>query len=287
MPSLSTNQRGSEVNPGIYTDLDEVTYHADAALSASGAKKLLPPSCPALFQWERENGQQPKAVFDIGKAAHAKVLGAGAEVVVVDADNWMTKSAKEQRTAAYAEGKTPVLRADADRIDGMAAAIRRHPVASALFDPDHGRPEVSGFWHDQTHGVDRRLRVDWMPDTDGGRLVVPDYKTCESADPGAIARAAANFRYHMQHPWYLDGLHALEVAEELAFIFVFQMKAPPYLVTVVELDTEAVHAGRALNDQALQVFAECSATGVWPGFSDDIELISLPGWATRTLEMTA
>ena len=39
--------------PGVYDGLDEAAYHADpvpgGSLSASGAKLLLPPSCPALY----------------------------------------------------------------------------------------------------------------------------------------------------------------------------------------------------------------------------------------------
>lgn len=41
--------------------------------------------------------------------------------------------------------------------------------------------------------------------------VVVDVKTCEDASPEAFARSIANWRYHVQHPFYLDGLRqALE-----------------------------------------------------------------------------
>lgn len=273
--------------PGIVYDLDEATYHADPALSASGAKKLLPPSCPALYKWDRDNGQQHNAVFDFGHAAHAAVLGVGAPLQVVDADNWMTKAAKEAKAAAYAEGRVPVLAKEKAQVDGMAAAIKAHPIAAALLDPDHGKPEVSAFWHDPSFGVDRRCRFDWLPDTDGGRLILPDYKTAVSAEPKAFARAAANFRYHMQDAWYRDTAHALELAEDIAFVFIVQEKTAPYLVTVCELDAEAVMAGRRRNEYAMQVFAECTATGQWPSYSSDVELISLPGWATYGLDNAA
>lgn len=263
----------------VVEDLDEAEYHAHAALSVSGAKKLLAPSCPARFKWERDNPPAPKAVFDIGHAAHAAVLGVGADVVVVDAANWMTKAAKEARDQAYADGKTPLLAADAAAVEGMAAALRAHPKASALLDPDHGTPEVSLFWTDVASTVQRRARLDWLPATDGGRLTIVDYKTCASAEPGKVRKAVADFGYHMQHAWYVDGAHAVGLAEDVGFRFVFQEKTPPYLITVVELDAEAVRVGRARNDEALRVFAECTEWDTWPGYADDVQVLSLPPWA--------
>jgi hypothetical protein len=272
------------VNPGLHHDLDETTYHADEALSASGAKKLLPPSCPALYRWERDHGQPQKAAFDLGKAAHAGVLGVGADIVVVDAANWTTKAAKEQRDNAYAEGRTPILIAEKVRVDAMAAALRQHPLASALLDPDHGRPEVSAFWTDERHGVNRRCRFDWLPDTDGGRLLVADFKSTSCAEPGAFARSVFNYSYDLQAAFYLDGIRALELAEDAVFLFVAQETTAPYLITVFELDGDALRIGQEKTQRALSTFAECQATGEWPGYSTDIELISPPGYIARQYE---
>jgi hypothetical protein len=273
---------------GVYADYPEADYHQHPALSASGAKKLLPPSCPAIFKWEQDNGRPGKRAFDFGHAAHAKVLGVGAEIVTVDAADWRTKAAKEAADAARAVGQVPLLAHEVAQVDAMAAALRQHPFASALFDPARGgKPEQSAFWHDAMYGVDRRCRFDWLPATDGGRLIVPDYKSAASAEPTAFARAAANFGYHQQDAWYRDAALALGLAEDVVFVFVVQEKTAPYLVTVCELDADAVQVGRRRNQLALEVFAECSATGVWPGYSDDVELISLPGWATYDLRNAA
>jgi hypothetical protein len=274
------------LRPGIYDDLDEAAYHGDkTSLSVSGAKKLLPPSCPAKFKWERDNGQPHKAVFDFGHAAHAAVLGVGAPLEVVDADNWMTKAAKEAKAAAYAEGRVPLLAKEKAQVDGMAAALRAHPTAAALL--SNGKPEQSGYWHDANHDVTRRFRLDWMPETDGGQMTVPDYKTALSAEPRAIAKAMTSFGYYMQHAWYVDGLTALEVAEDISFVFIFQEKTAPYLVTVAELDAEAVLVGRKRNDEALATYAQCLATDTWPSYTDAIELVSLPAWlAVEYLELT-
>lgn len=266
----------------IYPDMPEEQYHAHSALSSSGARKLLPPSCPAIYRYERDHGQEHRDVFDLGHAAHAKVLGIGAEIVTVDADDWRTKAAKEAKAAAHAEGKTPLLKADVERVNGMADALRTGLATfglTGLF--DNGRPEVSAFWTDDRYEVERRARFDWLPDSDNGSLVIVDYKTTASAEPHSIRKTIANYGYHQQAAWYVDTAHALDLAESVGFLFVFQEKSPPYLTNVVDLDDEALAVGRALNDRALEVFAECSATDTWPGYTTDIETVSLPPWAVR------
>lgn len=268
-------------DPQVIDALDEREYHAHPALSASGAKKLLPPSCPALFKHDRDHGSPSTKALDLGTAAHRLVLGVGAEIVAVDADDWRTKAAREARDEAHAAGKTPLLTSDVEVVEGMAAAIRQHPVASALFDPEHGKPEQSLFWTDAETGVPCRARFDWLPDSGDGRLIVPDYKTTASAEPTAFAKSCATYGYALQAAWYLEGVAALELADSAAFVFVAQEKTPPYLVTVAQLDIEARLLGTRLAYRARTTFAECMASDRWPGYVDDVAVLSLPGWFVR------
>jgi hypothetical protein len=192
----------------------------------------------------------------------------------------MTKAAKQQRDEAYAEGKCPILAKEKAAVDAMALEIRRHPLASKLLDPDHGRPEVSVFWEDKQRGIDRRVRFDWLPDTDGGQIVVPDYKTTASAEPHAFAKSIFKFGYDIQDVFYKDGLRAAEIAEDVSFLFIAQETTAPYLITIHELDEVALRLGRERVDRACALFAECTATDIWPGYSDGVELVAPPLWLT-------
>lgn len=267
--------------PGVY-DIPEADYFgASYALSCSGAKLLLPPSCPARFFY-RQDHQEYSAAFDIGHAAHKYVLGVGGDIAEVDADDWRTKAAREARDQARAEGKVPLLAAEHRQVKEMAAALQSHPIAYAMFDPYDGAPEQSLFWEDERTGLMRRARLDWLPGLNAaGRFIVADYKSCQSAAPEDIAKSVARYGYHQQHAFYVDGVAAL-LGLMPAFVFVFQEKTPPYLVNVVELDPEAVATGRRLNDQAIDVYRACIKTGDWPGYADDeITEIALPAWAPR------
>lgn len=270
--------------PGVY-DLPDDVYHADpvagGSLSSTGARSLLPPSCPARFAWEREHGRAPKRHYDLGHAAHLRVLGAGPEIVLVDRPRWDTKEVKAEVAELRAAGKVPLKRDDWDCAQGMADALRLHPFAGKLFDPERGgAPEQTLVWHG--HDVWLRARLDWLPAANGGgRLVIPDYKTTKNASPGAIRKAMAEYGYHIQEAFYLAGVDNLDIDPDAAFLFVFQETEPPYLVTVVELDDDARQAGHAAMSQAIRTYDRCTRTGQWPGYAEDIEEISLPPWVTR------
>jgi hypothetical protein len=264
--------------PGVY-DIPEAEYFAATeALSCSGAKLLLPPSCPAKFFYRQDHAEY-KAVWDFGKGAHNMVLGTGPEITEVKFDDWKKKAAQEERDAARAEGKIPLLTKELATVKAMAAAIEAHPVAGYLFDPYDGEPEQSIFWQDIRTGIMRRARLDWLPRPSGQRLVIVDYKTCDQADPESISKAVERYSYHMQHAWYADGIEQV-LGVTPGFIFCFQEKQPPYLINVVELKPEAVATGRRLNDRAIDEYVARIKTGEWPGYADDeITEIGLPAWA--------
>lgn len=272
--------------PGVY-DLPDDVYHADpvpgGSLSASGAKLML--DCPARFRHAADHGTERKDVFDFGTAAHKYVLGTGPEVVVIDAENYKSKAAQEAKKAAHAQGQVPLLPQELDAVEAMAKKIQEHPIAGQLFAAGAGDAEQSLFWHDERYGVWRRARLDWLPNSisSAGRLIIPDYKTAARVDQESIAKAIHNFRYPMQADWYCDAVEALGIAERPMFLFVFQEKTAPYLVQVVELDGLFRRIGRDDNRQALEVFAECQATGEWPGYSNEIELIEPPAWVAKNL----
>lgn len=278
--------------PGVY-EITADEYHADpipgGSLSSSGARKLLPPGCPALFKYERDNPPAPTEAMTLGSAAHRVMLGAGAELKRIDAKNWRTKAAQEAKAEALADGLIPVLPAAHDRMLAMAEALRQDPRASALFHPGAGKPEQALFWQDKATGIIRRALVDFLRQPeDDGRLIVPDYKTADKADEDSIRKAIRRYGYHQQGAWYSDGVKALGLAEDVPVVLVVQETSPPYLVNCVQLNDPAMQIGRWQNAQAIGLYAECVKTGVWPGYSDRIQFSGLPEWDERRLfeEMT-
>lgn len=266
--------------PGVYPCLPAEDYHAQThALSSSGARKLLAPSCPALFRHEQLNPPGPKKVFEIGTAAHRIVFGDGPEIVQVDHPIWNTNAIKAEVSEIREAGKIPLKAAEYEQVHAMAEKLREDETAAALFNPLAGRAEQSLFWTDEPTGTLLRSRLDWLPFPTGRRMILGDYKTAAKVDFDSIEKAVNEHGYHQQDAWYRTAVQALGLADDVTFVFIFQMKDPPYLVTPVELRSVTVDVGHYLNRDAINLFAECTASGRWPGFTEGIAYLGLPPWA--------
>jgi PDDEXK-like domain of unknown function (DUF3799) len=281
--------------PAIHPDIPEAEYHADrGSLSHSGAKLLLPPSVPAKFREAMDNPPPPKKAFDFGHLAHGLVLGKGVPLVVLYpevhglkkdgqvADSpTATATWKAAVADARAAGKLPVHADDYCRAAAMQAVVSGHPVAGPLF--ANGTSEQSIYADDPTTGVCLRGRVDTISALDG-RPVIGDYKTTASAARDRFERYSAKYMYHLQAAWYLD-LAALLGIKGARFLLIAQEDVPPYLVSVLEPDDEAIAEGRRLKRQAIETYSHCTETGEWPGYPEEILSISLPLWAVSEMEM--
>lgn len=276
----------------IVDDLSNIEYHNDrASLSSSGARLLLPPGCPAKFRERMDSAPKPSRVFDFGTLAHSLVLGKGTEFTVLDPeihglakDGSVAASPRSTATwkAAEAEaresGRLPVHVDDYAKATAMAARVPVHPIAGPLFQ-EAGRAEVSIYADDPVTGVRLRARPDWH--FNNNRLVIVDYKTTATAQPDDFSRRAADYGYHMQGAWYIDVAALAGLGDDAAFLLVAQEKEPPYLVTVLEFDAEAIEEGRRRNRKAIDLYARCMETDEWPAYpgTDEIVSISLPHWA--------
>lgn len=259
--------------PGIYDGVSNAAYHADPALGSTSLKTLATKT-PAHYQ---HNLKHPKssAAFDLGTVAHSLILeGDESGVKVIDVPDKMGNKWKLPAEEARKAGLIPLLTKEWGQIKGMRDSVMRHEIAGPLF-TGH-TPEQSVFWAE-----DGGLMLKCRPDAWQKGLLI-DLKTTLSADPNEFGKTAHNFGYHQPAAHYIDGVKAA-TGEELPFKFVLVEKTEPYLVSVVELDWEAIDIGRGLNDRAKRIYQECVESGNWPGYPT-AEPIALPNYAVYAAE---
>jgi hypothetical protein len=268
-------------------DISAADYHADKvadapSLSASVANILL--NCSPLHAWHAHPRLNPDFVrededrFSVGTVAHALFLQGEDVAVVVDAADWRTKAAKEERDAARAAGQVPLLAHQWDAVRTMVDAIRvqvdRFPISPPLF--TNGKPERTLVWEEPS-GVVGRARADWLH-LDGS--AIDDLKTTgASASPEAWSRTMLGFGADVQQAWYQRGARALMLGDTPEFRFVAVETRPPHALTVFSLAPDALAAANAKVEYALMTWRQCLASGDWPGYPRRVCYIQSPAWA--------
>lgn len=275
MPDVDT-----AYGPGLHLGIPELEYHRLPGLASTGIKNIL--KSPAHYQHSLTHRTE-KSVFDVGHAAHAKILGVGMGVVeygpehLTPSGNVSTKAATVAwATAQRAAGLVPVAPNEVRAVESMAEAVLAHPVARPLF--EGGNPEVSLLWDDPNTGVRLRGRIDYLL----SETLAVDLKTTRSADPREFARTAVNLGYGEQAAHYSNGLTATRGDLGTRFLHVLVEKEPPYLVSVVELDDVFLFIAAQRVRRAIDTYAACLATGEWPGYPATVHPIAAPGWYGET-----
>lgn len=263
---------------GLVYDMDDRTYHARTELSSTGVRKIL--DSPARFHYDQTHRRESRA-FDVGHAVHAKILGTGLTVVaypdehLTPSGNPSTKAATkaweaEQRAAGFA----PIAPTDLALVDAMAEAVLTHTGARKILERP-GQAEVSAFATDPDTGVPCRARFDRLSDG----LIVDVKTTAGSASEAGFGRDAAKHGYPIQEAHYADVLAWIcGMNDRVPMAFVVVEKRPPHLVAVHYSDEVTRVIARDLAAQARRTYADCAASGVWPGYGDEPLTTRMPGW---------
>lgn len=290
---------------GIFTDISNMEYHGGPGISKSGLD-LINLSPLHYITNKRHPKSSTEAMF-FGTAFHTIVL----EPDVFNAEYVKTPdaapkrptsaqlNAKKQSAAAiksitYWEkfdtdntgkiiitnkaGDDPFWKPGMwDQLHLMRDAILAHPVASILLDLDQGVAEQSVYWIDKETGKLCKCRPDFVNDVHN---IAIDLKSALDASFTGFAKSCANFRYHVQSPFYLDGLYNAGRKID-SFVFVAVEKSPPWAVGIYVLDKEAIRIGRIQYQRDLEVYAQCHKEQVWPSYPEEIRDLVLPAWGLR------
>lgn len=266
-------------------ELDSAAYHADdtgdtPTLSASIAQLLITRS-PAHAKaahpklnpdYERET----ESKWDIGTAAHSLLLEGIENVHIVQADNWRTKAAQEERDEARANGRVPLLANQWDRVRRMVDAANRQ-LDNQHLNPrpfTDGTPEVCIAF--DIDGVKCRALVDWVHT---GGVAVADYKTTSAiAHPAAWGKTALAIGADIQVV-----MHSLAVEAAYGsvpeWVYVVQETYEPFALSVLRPAPSFVALGTDKVRAAVKVWRDCLTTNRWPGYPMGVSPLEPPPWA--------
>jgi PDDEXK-like domain of unknown function (DUF3799) len=299
-PIQSIKWNGQQITvPGIYSRLPLDDYHrgdiCDGPSVSSTTLRKLWDSSPA-HAWAHcalnpaRVEEEDREARIIGKAAHHLLtaeIGFADQFVIrpdtLDGVKWHgnLKECKRWLAARKREGLTVLTTANIDTVRCMAISIGAFPLvqAGAL----NGLIERSFFWRDKETGLWLKARPDAIP-SDSGDFT--DLKTTKSVLYRDLKKAIGDYGYHQQAALVIEGARALDI-EATSFTLIWVEKSPPYCVRAQQLKDEDIARGMKQNRVALRTFADCLASGVWPGPGDDrddAEFVDLPDWKRTQID---
>lgn len=273
-------------SPGHYDNVLEEHYHGrhitpEPCFSTGVCKDLINKS--PLHAWTNhpalnDNYQEEQAEkFDIGHVAHALFLQGIDKAVVIKADDWRTKAAKEGRDNARSQGKIPLLADQYDRVCAMVSAAHSYLRESELGIVDlqkEGYSERTYVWKEGETWC--KCRTDWIDEIE---TEVVDYKTtASSVNLASIRKLVLSNGYDIQEALYRRGVYAV-TGRKPEFVFLFQETEPPYACSLISLPENWRKMGEEKVDTGLMIWRQCMSSGQWPAYPLSIQRLDLPAWA--------
>lgn len=273
--------------PGLYPDMPAERYHRIAAMSAGGLKRMR--KSPAHFYGaqldpQRPQDSEPTPAMKAGTLFHVALFephALGDRYVVKPTDlNLSTKEGKAWKASQPAG--IEVIDGDAlQKAQVQARNVRALPDVGALL--SEGMAEASAFWIDAQTGEMCKCRPDWTSPAGDGVILI-DGKSCPDASPDGFARTAWNMGYLHTAAWYTDGYEAATGRKVHGYVFAAVEHEWPHVAAAYMVPDDVLEMARAENRRHLNTYAACKRTGIWPGYSAAVSLITLPVWAQRQLE---
>lgn len=282
---------------GAFPDLSNEEHHGHPAIGSSGLKLLgqSPLHYWAAYLDPDRVRREPTPAMRLGTATHMAVLEPGrfdtAYMVMPEGLDRRTKEGKQLWADIVASGKECLTSVDMDRIRSMATAARNHPVSRVLFDQLKAKTEVSLFWVDPITGVNCKIRPDIMVEPCGmfPNGLIADLKTTDDASPGpdGFARSIWNWEMHLQAYLYPVGfMNVYGTTAPPEFLWLAQEKEAPFANKYYPCSQSLSDYGGHQVRRLLRIYADCLATGKWPGYSTEVEPLQMPGWASKVIDET-
>ena len=265
-----------KVEPGIYPGVPFDEYIKWDAINNS-LLWIIQNQSPAHAKANMDCPPEPTPAFHFGHGLHCLALEPDKfdeRYAIAPKCDRRTKDGKEtwKKFTESVNGKEVFEQEDFEQMKLMADAIKKQAIHRFI---QRGEAEVCIAWTDKETGLLCKARIDYLH---RDHAILIDLKSTTNASKDAFARSVYNYGYYQQTAWYCDGWKAL-TDDPSAFVFLAAEKGVPYAVAAYEMAEEVIVAGRKSYRNALKTYQECLKNNYWPGYSDTVEVLTLPTWA--------
>ena len=219
----------------------------------------------------------------------AKEIGSAIHMALLEperfAEYYLVAEADDRRSAHYkglaqdVGGHRVLTRSEAKRIDGMQNSAYQNTRFRKYMEAA-GRNELSVVSKDPVTGAPVKCRFDRK----GDGFWALDIKKCQDARASEFSKALTSYGYYMQVAFYA-AVWEWETGEKIRqFPLVAIEEKAPHGVVLHNLDEVALILGRKHFREALDQYARCMDSEVWPSYAEEEEVINVTSWAAMELE---
>jgi hypothetical protein len=233
-----------------------------------------------LHAWQRHKElgatpSEPSEAKDVGSIIDKLILGGGPDVVIIQHENFKTKDAQNTREAVRKNGAIPVLARRYYELQDIAKAVKVQLETKGFTFWEHGATKLKLEWTDPVYGVACAGEIDHYDEP-----TIWDLKTTRDASPKALSRSVVEYGYDIQSAAYRQAIETLhhELLGRVRMLFLFVETEPPYAVTVAEPNGMMRAMGEHKWERACKAWRDCIASGVWPGYSDEVVEVEPKPW---------
>lgn len=260
----------------IIENMKSEEYFAIEAASNSGLNLVR--QSPAHFKYREPDSGDTRAK-QIGTAIHAAILEPdhfASYYLVAESDDRVSSFYKG--LAKDAGGHRVLTRPEYRRILGMQESAYRNTRFAGYMQAG-GRNELSVIAKDPVTGAQVKCRFDRKGD---GNWAL-DLKKCQDARGSEFTKTISSYGYYMQVAFYMMAWE-WETGEKMAeFPIVALEEKSPHGCILHDLDEIALELGRKHAREALDTYARCLESGVWPGYQHESEITSVTNWMANEL----
>jgi exodeoxyribonuclease VIII len=255
-------------------------YNALTGLRASVLKELV--KSPLHAKYAEDNIKDNTPALLLGRWLHSYIL---------EPDNFAKKhhfldEKLDLRKSADKERKALLVQEFGENIiDLQTAEVLKNIRKSAYINQSItntlkavSEVELSLQW--QERGLECKARLDAYSEQLGAII---DIKTCQDASKSGFSRTINNFNYHLQAAHYLAGAAENGIKAD-KFIFIAFEKNAPYASAIYLLDIGTIGTAQTQREFLLELYKKCKQRGLWPSYSNKVENIALPEWASAQIE---
>ncbi len=163
----------------------------------------------------------------------------------------------------------------------MRDKVMENDLARTLL---QGAIETPIYWTDAITGEKCKCKPDALTEA-GGQPIIVDLKTCRDADTEAFMRDCFRYGYDLQAAMYKEGCDRT-TGRKHEFVFIAVEKNAPHAVNILRADDFFIERGQHLYREYMNLYHECKASGIWPGYcgkDGHINNLSIPSWMIKEI----